>query len=163
MNWKHLINSLHTQPSTIHDVSRSQLLDDSFSLARSGHLSYSVPLGLASYLTREACYFPWAAFIPHVNFILMRLNGHSAFDVFRVSETGNSCTIIIKLFHTVIEKRALCNLYLKYLFKTRKIIILKLSELKILKTPNYFWLNSKTSNFVQSQFVFSWSKRKEWL
>lgn len=83
------MSSLRSEPAVIHEMSRGQLLDDSFSLARAGHLSYSVPLGLASYLTREACYFPWAAFIPHVNFLLMTLNGHPVYDVFTVSNSSS--------------------------------------------------------------------------
>lgn len=87
-NWNRLMSSLRSEPAAVHEMSRGQLLDDSFSLARAGHLSYSVPLGLASYLTREACYFPWAAFIPHVNFLLMRLHGYPVYDVFTVSNTA---------------------------------------------------------------------------
>lgn len=83
-NWYQLVRALISDPASIHEMNRAQLLDDSFSLARAGLLNYHIPLYLASYLVQESCYFPWAAVIPHVKFIMRRLKGHSAFDDFKV-------------------------------------------------------------------------------
>lgn len=38
---------------------RTHLLDDAFSIARAGQLSYQVPLEMTKYLVNETEYVPW--------------------------------------------------------------------------------------------------------
>ena len=59
-NWiKHLINSPEIV-STLTPSDKANLISDSFYLARSGRLSYDVPLDLSQYLVNEENYTPWS-------------------------------------------------------------------------------------------------------
>lgn len=65
-------------------VTRAQLIDDAFNLARAGYLEYSIPLSLIRYLRQETDYIPWvAAFnaIKHLNRMLVRSTGYTSFQV----------------------------------------------------------------------------------
>ena len=68
--WKLLIDELNTGDYTkIHQVNRAQLIDDSFNLARSQRLQYSVPLDIFVYLKQEVDYIPWASTNRALNFL----------------------------------------------------------------------------------------------
>lgn len=54
-----LTRQLKESPAEIHVLNRAQLMDDAFNLARAGHLSYSIPLGLSEYLVHEPSLTPW--------------------------------------------------------------------------------------------------------
>lgn len=84
-NWERLIDTLLTQPFTIHELNRVQLLDDSWTLARAGRLPYSVALRLSSYLTHEFQYTPWAAFIPAAEYVIATFNSHPFQETLLVS------------------------------------------------------------------------------
>ncbi len=46
--------------SLVHfSICRSNLLNDAFSLAESGHLPYSIPLSMTRYLRKESALIPW--------------------------------------------------------------------------------------------------------
>ena len=64
---------------------RSSLLDDAFSLAAAGSLSYTVPLKLASYLSKESHYIPWKTVQSHLIEMERLLHTTKAYPLFRVS------------------------------------------------------------------------------
>uniref|UniRef100_A0A8B9TX94 Aminopeptidase n=1 Tax=Anas zonorhyncha TaxID=75864 RepID=A0A8B9TX94_9AVES len=62
-------NQTWTTLSNLSTASRAGILDDAFSLARAGLVSYSVPLELTKYLTNEEDYLPWQRVISSVSYI----------------------------------------------------------------------------------------------
>ena len=59
-DWSALTTLLAREPSALGHVDRASLLNDAFSLAESGHISYTVPLDLTNYLEQEVHLVPWA-------------------------------------------------------------------------------------------------------
>ena len=70
MNWKLLIDGLNKNLHEIPVVSRAQLIDDAFNLARSGELNVSTPLELSRYLRNESNYIPFSAFSSNIQYPL---------------------------------------------------------------------------------------------
>lgn len=68
-NWKLLIEQLRTNHSKISSMSRAQLIDDSFELARTGKVAYSTALELLKYLRMERHYVPWRAALGALDYI----------------------------------------------------------------------------------------------
>ncbi|KAA0203274.1 hypothetical protein HAZT_HAZT008389 [Hyalella azteca] len=50
-------------------VSRAQLADDSFDLARAGELDYDIPLQISSYLEAEKEFVPWSAALSNLAYL----------------------------------------------------------------------------------------------
>lgn len=67
-NWKLIIEGLKRNSSQFPLVSRAQLLDDSFSLARSGDLNIEIPLNLSTYLCKELSYIPFSSFSTNIQY-----------------------------------------------------------------------------------------------
>lgn len=65
-NWKLIIDGLKRNSSQFPLVSRAQLIDDSFSLARSGDLHVEIPLELSTYLCHELNYIPFSSFSTNI-------------------------------------------------------------------------------------------------
>ncbi|XP_058056487.1 aminopeptidase N-like [Anopheles bellator] len=59
--WHMITKVLHESHTIIHNMNRAQLIDDALNNARSGRLSYEIPLQLLPYLSEELNYVPWAA------------------------------------------------------------------------------------------------------
>ncbi|KAE9537952.1 hypothetical protein AGLY_005924 [Aphis glycines] len=72
-NWMALIRQLNDTPTDIHVLNRAQLIDDSFNLARSGQLDYSVPLHLSKYLKNEDDITPWYSAMNGFAYLLERM------------------------------------------------------------------------------------------
>ncbi|CAF2983694.1 unnamed protein product [Rotaria sp. Silwood2] len=68
-NWRLLINVLKQNKSQIPVVSRAQLIDDSFSLTRSGDLKVDIPLELSTYLCNELNYIPFSSFSTNLQYL----------------------------------------------------------------------------------------------
>lgn len=68
-NWNLLIDGLNQNSSPFPIVSRAQLIDDSFSLTRSGDLNVAIPLGLSKYLCKETSYIPFASFSTNLQYL----------------------------------------------------------------------------------------------
>ncbi|KAK9730887.1 Peptidase family M1 domain [Popillia japonica] len=67
-NWDRIISTLvNTNFSFIHRANRAQLVDDSYSLARYGVVSYSIPLRLTTYFTREDDFIAMHPFFQALN------------------------------------------------------------------------------------------------
>lgn len=62
---------------------RSNLINDAFSLAESGHIPYSVPLSMTLYLKKEKDYVPWATAVEKFKFIEDILKQTSEYSKFR--------------------------------------------------------------------------------
>jgi len=67
-NWNLIINGLKENSSQFPLVSRAQLIDDSFSLARSGDLNVKIPLDLSTYLCQELNYIPFSSFSTNIQY-----------------------------------------------------------------------------------------------
>jgi aminopeptidase N len=74
-NWDMLFAFLE-DPDTaelIHPLNRAQILDDSFALARFGHLSYATALASTNYLRHETTLGPWMAALAGLEFVRDRM------------------------------------------------------------------------------------------
>ncbi|CAF0817363.1 unnamed protein product [Adineta steineri] len=70
-NWNLIINGLKINNSQFPPVSRAQLIDDSFSLARARDLDINIPLELSTYLCRELNYIPFSTFAITIQYPLL--------------------------------------------------------------------------------------------
>jgi aminopeptidase N len=70
-NWRLLTNGLKQNDTQFPVVSRAQLIDDSFSLARSSDINVTIPLDLSTYLCKESNYIPFLAFSTNIQYPLV--------------------------------------------------------------------------------------------
>ena len=70
-NWNLIIDGLKRNSSQFPLVSRAQLIDDSFSLARSGDLRVQIPLDLSTYLCHELSYIPFSSFSTNILYAII--------------------------------------------------------------------------------------------
>ncbi|NXU80196.1 AMPE aminopeptidase, partial [Oreotrochilus melanogaster] len=68
-NWARLTRLLDSNHRNFTVADRAGILDDAFSLARAGLMSYSVLLNLTKYLRNEADYLPWDRVISSVSYL----------------------------------------------------------------------------------------------
>ncbi|NXV78943.1 AMPE aminopeptidase, partial [Atlantisia rogersi] len=68
-NWNRLSNLLVNNHTALSAADRAGILDDAFSLARSGLVDYTVPLDLTKYLKNESDYLPWHRLISSVTYL----------------------------------------------------------------------------------------------
>ncbi|XP_065546290.1 glutamyl aminopeptidase [Lathamus discolor] len=68
-NWASLSTLLVSNHKDFSAADRAGILDDAFSLARSGLVNYSVPLELTKYLINETDYLPWHRVISSVSYL----------------------------------------------------------------------------------------------
>jgi aminopeptidase N len=67
-NWQLLINGLKANRTAFSRVTRAQLIDDAFNLARSGDLKVTFALELSTYLIDETDYVPYSAFSTNIQY-----------------------------------------------------------------------------------------------
>jgi aminopeptidase N len=74
-NWDMLFAFLENPDTAglIHPLNRAQILDDSFALAKFGHLHYDTALASTKYLKNETTMGPWMAAIASLEFIRDRM------------------------------------------------------------------------------------------
>ncbi|XP_062121751.1 aminopeptidase N-like isoform X2 [Drosophila sulfurigaster albostrigata] len=83
-NWELIIKGLQSGVfKRIHVMNRAQLLDDSLSLAWSGHLSYALALKLLGYLKHEHEFIPWRAALEQLSVIERIMRQTSEFEEFQ--------------------------------------------------------------------------------
>lgn len=58
---------------------RAALIDDAFDLARSGALTYDIPLGITKYLKNELEYVPWEATLVAIAYIRNMFSRYSGY------------------------------------------------------------------------------------
>ncbi|KAJ8035810.1 Aminopeptidase N [Holothuria leucospilota] len=68
-NWERLMTQLEADLNAIPAENRAALIDDAFDLARSGALTYDIPLGITKYLKNELEYIPWEATLVAIAYI----------------------------------------------------------------------------------------------
>ncbi|CAK9834336.1 Aminopeptidase N [Anthophora retusa] len=84
-NWKLLTEYLRSSEyEKLHVLNRAQLIDDSFNLARSNRLNYTVALSLSLYLRNEVDYIPWQAALRNLNFLHNMLRTSDRYDSFKL-------------------------------------------------------------------------------
>jgi aminopeptidase N len=76
-NWKDLAKVLKEDHLRIHKLNRAQLLDDSFQLARTKHLSYETALDISQYLSSEEEIVPWKAALKSFEYIEKMIKGNA--------------------------------------------------------------------------------------
>ncbi|XP_022919418.2 glutamyl aminopeptidase-like [Onthophagus taurus] len=75
-HWKTLIDNIHEMET----ADRAHLIEETFSLAESGRLSYEVPLSLSRYLVNEVQFVPWAAFFYSIKPVIDLMRDSEHFD-----------------------------------------------------------------------------------
>ena len=94
-NWKRITNELVSGNfNMIHRNNRAQLIDDAFTLARSGVIHYSIAFNLSRYLTQERDFIPLYSFYQTLEFLEPYLQQSPLAQFYRVS-------IIKLILHTV--------------------------------------------------------------
>ena len=85
-NWRLIINALVSGDlNTIHRNNRAQLIDDAFTLARSGVISYTIAFDLSHYLWRERDFIPLYSFYQTLEFLEPYLQQSPLVASYRVS------------------------------------------------------------------------------
>ena len=82
----------------INDLSlgdKTHLLEESFSIAESGDLSYTIPLTLTKYLVNETHYIPWSVASSRLQSISNYLQTSQFDSNFKVSRTNNTIEVPI--------------------------------------------------------------------
>lgn len=67
-NWHLIMQGLKINSSQFPTVSRAQLIDDSFNLARSGDIDIDIPMSLSTYLCHELNYIPFSSFSTNIQY-----------------------------------------------------------------------------------------------
>jgi aminopeptidase N len=83
-NWKLIIQQLIQNHRAISALSRSQLLDDSLNIARTGSLPYSIAFELSSYLRAERDFAPWFSALTAFTYLDRMLYRTASKDQLRV-------------------------------------------------------------------------------
>ena len=84
-NWNLIWAQLLHDPEQIPTISRAELVDDAFHLARADHLPYRMALNLANYLRKETEYLPWRSAFDAFQYIdAMLIRMPSTYEAFKV-------------------------------------------------------------------------------
>ncbi|RCN49755.1 hypothetical protein ANCCAN_04212 [Ancylostoma caninum] len=81
--YQHIAARLHADVNCIPVAARTRLMDDSFTLAEVGNLSYAHALNISVYLRKETAYPPVKMLHAHLDFLFSRLTGHPSFPKFQ--------------------------------------------------------------------------------
>lgn len=79
--WKTFSDALLVDHRVFSTSDRSNLIDDAFSLARAGQMSYGVVLNLVRYLSNETDYTPWKTLDVHATYIREMLQFTSFYEM----------------------------------------------------------------------------------
>ncbi|GAB1610746.1 leucyl-cystinyl aminopeptidase-like isoform X1 [Argonauta hians] len=97
-NWESLVQQLNTDHSVLPVVTRAQLINDAWSLAKAGMLSQEIPFKLLDYMDRERDDIALRAIITEISFIKNILRKNSVYGMFedlvkdKLKVTFNSLT-----------------------------------------------------------------------
>ncbi|PIK55589.1 putative aminopeptidase N isoform X2 [Apostichopus japonicus] len=78
-NWQRLADQLSVDKSMIPAENRAALIDDAFTLARRGTISYDTALDLTKYLKDELDYIPWEAALTSFTYIRNMFSRYSGY------------------------------------------------------------------------------------
>ncbi|KAI4875799.1 hypothetical protein NFI96_017138 [Prochilodus magdalenae] len=70
-NWNNLIDQLEMDHTVIPLISRGQLIDDAFNLARAKYVNVTLPLQTTKYLINETDYFPWESALNNLQYFIL--------------------------------------------------------------------------------------------
>lgn len=70
MSWEIITEQLKTDLTKIDVKSRAQLVDDSYHLALTKKLNYSITFQLGTYLEKEEDMLPWLSYMKYINYFL---------------------------------------------------------------------------------------------
>ncbi|XP_037790314.1 uncharacterized protein LOC119585704 [Penaeus monodon] len=82
-NWNLLIQQLKEDHEVIHVFNRAQIIDDAMNLAKAGHLSYKVALGVYAYLSKESEPLPRTVAADNMKYLVAMLRGTAAFGALK--------------------------------------------------------------------------------
>ncbi|CAF1156557.1 unnamed protein product [Didymodactylos carnosus] len=84
-NWDRIMGALKTSSynTSFSSVTRSQLIDDSFNLARSRDLDATVPLKLSTYLCNETEYIPFSSFSTNIQYPLIMFSQNESSTAYK--------------------------------------------------------------------------------
>ncbi|CAF1185611.1 unnamed protein product, partial [Didymodactylos carnosus] len=84
-NWNRIITALKSPNynTSFSSVTRSQLIDDAFNLARSRDLNAIVPLQLSTYLCNETEYIPFSAFSTNIQYPLIMFSQNESSTIYK--------------------------------------------------------------------------------
>ncbi|XP_037798461.1 aminopeptidase N-like [Penaeus monodon] len=68
-NWNLIIQQLKKDHRVICPINRAQIIDDAMNLAKAGHLSYKIAIGVYAYLRNEGEYLPWVTGVETLGYI----------------------------------------------------------------------------------------------
>lgn len=110
--WNLIIGQLNSpQYDRIHLLNRGQLIDDSFHIARSGRISFDIPLDIMNYLERETDHIVWDS-AERALFLYNRwLLGSSVYDDFQDYVLKNVASMYNKLGVNVIDNEPRLDRY----------------------------------------------------
>lgn len=83
LNWQLIIDHLKINRSSFSSVTRAQLIDDSFNLARSTDLNATLALELATYLINETEYVPFSAFSTNIRYLSLMFSQDEQNNAYR--------------------------------------------------------------------------------
>ncbi|XP_053387798.1 aminopeptidase N-like [Mercenaria mercenaria] len=104
-NWIALTEQLKSDHTVVHVINRAQIIDDAWSLAKSGDLDMSIALRTTEYLNKELDWIPWSAANNQLGFVGSMLERHqlnesftkymqnktsSAFEKVKLNSTGTT-------------------------------------------------------------------------
>ncbi|XP_060566248.1 aminopeptidase N-like [Ruditapes philippinarum] len=81
-NWRALIEQLKSDHGVVHAINRAQIINDAWSLARSGDLDMSLALRTTEYLNKEREWIPWSAASSQLGFVGSMLERHPLYGSF---------------------------------------------------------------------------------
>lgn len=100
-----LIKQLNSTPTDIHVLNRAQLIDDAFTLARAGHLNYSVPLHISKYLKKENNTIPWYTAMNRFNYLIERMPSTGRYKNIKVKKNKRiSNSIVTNNYYNILYR-----------------------------------------------------------
>ncbi|XP_027211538.2 aminopeptidase N [Penaeus vannamei] len=82
-NWNLIIQQLKKDHQVICPINRAQIIDDAMNLAKAGHLSYKIAIGVYSYLRNEGEYLPWVTSVGTLGYIEKMLRQSPGFGALK--------------------------------------------------------------------------------
>ncbi|KAH9498235.1 hypothetical protein Btru_008048 [Bulinus truncatus] len=79
--WYAIIEQLKANHSVFSALDRVGLIGDAFSLARSGLISYTIPLDMSKYLINETDYFVWEEALSNLLFVNSQMRLEEEYDI----------------------------------------------------------------------------------
>ncbi|CAF0926272.1 unnamed protein product [Rotaria sordida] len=86
-NWQLLTSELKNDRNRFSVITRAQLIDDAFNLARSMDLNVAVPFHLSTYLCNEIDYIPYSAFSTNIQYPLIMFSRNENKTTYRQLQT----------------------------------------------------------------------------